>query len=186
MAQKSDIKHYSNQKGDGKLFNVTFIDESVSWHPPGYFIRDTTAELTSKGEIRATGFNEAVDNLFPLLQEGKVYFVSQARINIAKKQFSNVKNDYEIMFDRMTEISEVCWIFQPVRVTVGAESDARHAKSRPRRGKLTTSVRMLRSPKLNSSSNLSTLWRRSRKTRCAVSYVPYTRRISATRSIGQS
>ena len=65
-------------------------------------------QLTDQGEIRATGFNESVDNLYELLQEGKVYFVSQARVNIAKKQFSNVKNDYEIMFDRATEVSEVC------------------------------------------------------------------------------
>jgi hypothetical protein len=60
-----------------------------------------------KGEIRATGFNEAVDRLYPILEEGKVYFISQGRINIAKKQFSNVNNDYEIMFENRTEIEPV-------------------------------------------------------------------------------
>jgi hypothetical protein len=84
VAHKSDIKHYSNQRGEGKLFNVTFMDET--------------------GEIRATGFNEAVDNFYEVLQEGKVYFISRARVNIAKKQFSNVNNDYEIMFEQHTEI----------------------------------------------------------------------------------
>ncbi|KAJ9093583.1 hypothetical protein QFC19_008312 [Naganishia cerealis] len=84
VAHKSDIRHYSNQRGEGKLFNVTLMDET--------------------GEIRATGFNEAVDNFYETLQEGKVYFVSRARVNIAKKQFSNVNNDYEIMFDQNTEI----------------------------------------------------------------------------------
>ncbi|OWZ44584.1 replication factor A1 [Cryptococcus neoformans c8] len=84
VTQKSDIRHYSNQRGDGKLFNVTFMDET--------------------GEIRATGFNDAVDNFYNLLEVGKVFFVSRARINIAKKQFSNVNNEYEIMFERDTEI----------------------------------------------------------------------------------
>ncbi|WRT67698.1 uncharacterized protein IL334_004670 [Kwoniella shivajii] len=84
VTQKSDIKHYSNQRGEGKLFSVTFMDET--------------------GEIRATGFNEAVDNFYNMLEEGKVFFISRARINIAKKQFSNVNNEYEIMFENQTEI----------------------------------------------------------------------------------
>ena len=29
VSAKSDIKHYTNARGDGKLFNVTFTDESV-------------------------------------------------------------------------------------------------------------------------------------------------------------
>lgn len=29
VSAKSEIKHWSNQRGDGKLFNVTFMDESV-------------------------------------------------------------------------------------------------------------------------------------------------------------
>lgn len=30
VTQKSDIKHWTNQKGEGKLFSVTFMDETVS------------------------------------------------------------------------------------------------------------------------------------------------------------
>ena len=29
VTQKSDIKHWSNSKGEGKLFSVTFMDETV-------------------------------------------------------------------------------------------------------------------------------------------------------------
>ena len=32
VSVKSDIKHYTNARGDGKLFNVTFTDESVTFH----------------------------------------------------------------------------------------------------------------------------------------------------------
>jgi len=44
VMQKSDIKTWSNAHGDGKLFDVTLMDDS--------------------GEIRATGFNAVVDDLY--------------------------------------------------------------------------------------------------------------------------
>lgn len=87
VIQKSDIKTWANAKGEGKLFNCTFADES--------------------GEIRATAFNTAVDTLFDKIEEGKVYWVSKARIQLAKKKFSNVQNDYEMSLDGHTEIEQV-------------------------------------------------------------------------------
>ena len=84
VISKSEIKNWHNQKGEGKLFSCTFMDES--------------------GEIRATGFNDAVDNFYEVLQEGSVFMLSKCRVNIAKKQFSNVNNEYELMFERDTEI----------------------------------------------------------------------------------
>jgi len=86
VMQKSDIKTWSNARGEGKLFNVTLMDDS--------------------GEIRATAFNTVVDELFPRLEEGKVYYISKARVNLAKKKFSNVNNDYELGFERNTEVEE--------------------------------------------------------------------------------
>ena len=87
VTSKSEVKHWSNQRGEGKLFNVTLMDES--------------------GEIKATGFNDAVEMLYDKLQEGKVYFVSKARVNLARKKFSNLANDYELSFERQTEVEEV-------------------------------------------------------------------------------
>lgn len=84
---KSDIRHWSNAKGDGKLFSVNLLDDS--------------------SEIKATGFNEAVDRLYPVFEEGKVYYISKARVGIAKKQFSNLPNEYEITFERDTEVTLV-------------------------------------------------------------------------------
>jgi replication factor A1 len=88
VTQKTDIKTWSNQRGEGKLFSVTFMDES--------------------GEIRATGFNAVVDELYDKLQEGKVYFISRARVNLAKKKFSHVANEYELNLEKNTEVEEVC------------------------------------------------------------------------------
>jgi len=58
VTQRSDIKHWSNQRGEGKLFSVTLMDET--------------------GEIRATGFNDAVDNFYNVLEEGKVSLQKRA------------------------------------------------------------------------------------------------------------
>lgn len=85
-SHKGDIKHWHNKNGEGKLFSCNFLDES--------------------GEIRATGFNDAVDQWYELLQEGGVYYVSTCRVGLAKKQFSNVNNDYELTFEKDTMIEK--------------------------------------------------------------------------------
>ncbi|KAJ7461512.1 hypothetical protein FB451DRAFT_1181249 [Mycena latifolia] len=86
VTQKSDIRTYSNQNGNGKLFNVILMDET--------------------GEIRATGFNAVVDSLYDRLEVNKVYFISKGRVNIAKKQFCHLNNEYEIGLERNTEVEE--------------------------------------------------------------------------------
>lgn len=48
VTNKSTIRTWSNSRGDGKLFSVDLLDES--------------------GEIRATGFNNAVDQFYELLK----------------------------------------------------------------------------------------------------------------------
>lgn len=84
---KSEIKTWHKRDGEGKLFSVNLLDES--------------------GEIRATGFNEQCDQLYELFQEGSVYYVSSpCRVQIAKKQFSNVNNDYELTFERDTVVEK--------------------------------------------------------------------------------
>ena len=87
VTQKSDIKHWSNAKGEGKLFSMTLMDET--------------------GEIKATAFNQVADELFERIEEGKVYFISRARVNMAKKKFSHLQNQYELSLERSTEIEEV-------------------------------------------------------------------------------
>jgi replication factor A1 len=81
------MKTWSNQRGEGKLFNVTLMDET--------------------GEIRGTAFNAVADDLFTKIEEGKVYYISKARVNLAKKKFSNLTNSYELGLERNTEVEEV-------------------------------------------------------------------------------
>lgn len=83
---KSDIKTWHNRNGEGKLFSVNLLDES--------------------GEIRATGFNDQCDQLYDVFQEGNVYYISSCRVQMAKKQFSNVNNDYELAFERESVVEK--------------------------------------------------------------------------------
>jgi len=94
VVQKSDIRHYSNQRGEGRFFSVTLMDDSA--------------------EIKGTAWNAVVDDLFEKLQENRVYFFSKARVNLAKKKFSTVSNDYELSLDRGTEIEEVRFSHSPL------------------------------------------------------------------------
>ncbi|KAK0720581.1 putative single-stranded DNA-binding protein 68k chain [Lasiosphaeris hirsuta] len=87
VTQKSDIKTWHKATGEGKLFSVNLLDES--------------------GEIRATGFNDQVDSFYELLQEGSVYYISTpCKVQLAKKQWSNLPNDYELTFERDTVIEK--------------------------------------------------------------------------------
>ncbi|XP_058531248.1 replication protein A 70 kDa DNA-binding subunit [Ochotona princeps] len=84
VTNKSQIRTWSNSRGEGKLFSIELVDES--------------------GEIRATAFNEQVDKFFPLIEVNKVYYFSKGTLKIANKQFTAVKNDYEMTFNNDTSV----------------------------------------------------------------------------------
>lgn len=86
VTQKSEIKTWAKPNSDGKLFSVNLLDES--------------------GEIKATGFNEQCDMLYDVFQEGQVYYISACRVQLAKKQFSTLSNDYELTFERDTVVEK--------------------------------------------------------------------------------
>ena len=85
---KSEIKTWHNKNGEGKLFSVNLLDES--------------------GEIRGTGFKDQCDDLYDLFVEGGVYYISSpCRVQLAKKQFTNLNNDYELTFESGTTVEKV-------------------------------------------------------------------------------
>jgi replication factor A1 len=85
---KSMIKEWNNRNGPGKLFSVNLLDDS--------------------GEIRATVFKDQCDLLYDVFEEGSVYYISSpCRVQIAKREFSNVNNDYELTFERDTVVEKV-------------------------------------------------------------------------------
>ncbi|KAJ1942092.1 Replication factor A protein 1 [Linderina macrospora] len=84
VSQKSPVREWNKDSGSGKLFSVNLIDES--------------------GEIRATIFTRHVDEYLPVLEVGKVFYITQARVTMARRQFSNVNNEYELVFEDSTEV----------------------------------------------------------------------------------
>lgn len=112
IINKSEIKRFANVKGEGKLFSCTCID--------------------STGEIRMTAFGEAVDKFFDLIIEGQVYYISNAQVKIAKRQFG-VRNEYEIHLEPSSvvnlardagEIPSLKFAFVPIAQITALEKDA--------------------------------------------------------------
>ncbi|CAI6100091.1 unnamed protein product [Clonostachys chloroleuca] len=82
---KSEIKRWHKANSEGKLFSVHLLDET--------------------GEIKATGFNDQVDQFYDTLQEGSVYYISSpCKTNTAKKQFNNLPHEFELTFTQETTI----------------------------------------------------------------------------------
>lgn len=84
VTNKSNIRTWSNSRGEGKLFSVDLLDES--------------------GEIRATAFNEQCDKFFDAMEVNKVYYISKANLKTANKNFTSIKNDYEMSFTGDTTV----------------------------------------------------------------------------------
>lgn len=84
---KGEMKTWHNARGEGKLFSINLLDDT--------------------GEIRCTAFNDAADKLFDVFQEGTVYYVTApCKVVPAKKQFSKLPFDYELNFERDTEVEK--------------------------------------------------------------------------------
>eukprot|EP01031_Cornospumella_fuschlensis_P025575 gene25575-30881_t len=87
ITTKSERRTWSNAKGQGTLFNIDLLD-------------------SAGGEIRATFFKESCEKWYPILEEGKVYTFSNGQVKLAgNRQFSQIKNQYELTFNLNSEIS---------------------------------------------------------------------------------
>ena len=85
LLSKSDVRTWSNAKGEGSLFSVELLDSSGV-------------------DIRATFFKEAVDKFYTTLQVGSVYTWSNGKLKVANLQWNTCKSPMEITFDSNAEI----------------------------------------------------------------------------------
>ncbi|TBU15764.1 replication factor A protein 1 [Ordospora colligata] len=81
---KSDIRRFTNQKGEGKLFN--------------FEVSDGTAQ------VKVTCFSDTVDVFYPIVEIGKVYCIEKGTIKMANKQYTTNPFDYEIVLDKNSEV----------------------------------------------------------------------------------
>ncbi len=86
LTSKSQIRHWSNAKGEGKLFSIELLD--------------------STSDIRATFFKDAVDKFYDILQVDSVYTLTGGRLKAANMQYNTCKSAYEITFDQNAEICQ--------------------------------------------------------------------------------
>uniref|UniRef100_A0A182QCD7 Replication protein A subunit n=1 Tax=Anopheles farauti TaxID=69004 RepID=A0A182QCD7_9DIPT len=86
VMSKSSIRTWSNAKGEGKLFSMDVMDES--------------------GEIRVTAFKEQCDRYYSMIEVDKVYFISKCQLKPANKQYTSLKNDYEMTMTNDTIVQE--------------------------------------------------------------------------------
>lgn len=86
VTAKGDMRTWTNQKGEGKLFSVDLLDNEG-------------------GQIRATMFNDAADKFYPVFQQDKVYVISKAQLKLANKKFNRLPNEYELTLNADAEVS---------------------------------------------------------------------------------
>mmetsp|Transcript_17342 Transcript_17342/g.26844 ORF Transcript_17342/g.26844 Transcript_17342/m.26844 type:complete len:643 (+) Transcript_17342:71-1999(+) len=85
VTSKSDIRTWSNARGEGSLFSIELLDSSGM-------------------DVRATMFKEAVDKFYNFLEMDKVYTFSGGRLKVANMQYNTCKSNFEITFDQNSEI----------------------------------------------------------------------------------
>jgi replication factor A1 len=88
VTTKSDIRSWSNARGEGTLFSIELLDSSAV-------------------DVKATFFKEAVDKFYGMLEVNSVYTFSGGRLKVANTQYNACKCPYEITFDQNSEIHKV-------------------------------------------------------------------------------
>jgi len=85
---KDNMRHYHNQKGDGKFFGVDLLDKHGT-------------------EIRAVAFNEAAEKFFTIFERNRIFVISKGQVRLARKGYSHIKNDYSITLNQDAEVIPV-------------------------------------------------------------------------------
>jgi len=86
VTKKAEIKHFTNARGEGKLFSVELIDDASA-------------------EIRGTFFGAAVDKYYETVHEGGVYYMAGGAVKPAKRQYTSINNEWEITFGDRTTVT---------------------------------------------------------------------------------
>ncbi|CAE8627923.1 unnamed protein product [Polarella glacialis] len=89
VTSKSGLRTFQSKNNEGgKVFSVELLD-------------------CEGGEIKASLFNNAVDNFGELLQVGKCFTFSRGNLKVANRNYSTLSHRYELTFDRDAAVTEV-------------------------------------------------------------------------------
>ena len=84
VANRSELR--TTQKG-GQLLKIELVDSYGT-------------------QIEGTFFNDSAKKYSPLLEKNKIYLFSNGMIKMANKKFSSLKNDFCIIFEKLSDIQE--------------------------------------------------------------------------------
>uniref|UniRef100_A0AAQ4QM76 Replication protein A subunit n=1 Tax=Gasterosteus aculeatus aculeatus TaxID=481459 RepID=A0AAQ4QM76_GASAC len=92
VTNKTSIRTWSNSRGDGKLFSMEILDESA-WLISTERLKSYLVRTSQSGETPLRSLNNV---RFIRLCAAQVYYISKGSLKIANKQYTSVKNDYEM------------------------------------------------------------------------------------------
>lgn len=87
VVSKSEVKRFTTQKGEGQVFSFEIAD--------------------CTGQIKCVAFSECVDTFYPLIENNKVYAISNVTVRPSNKKFSNNTSDFEIHLEKNTVVTKV-------------------------------------------------------------------------------
>mmetsp|Transcript_8710 Transcript_8710/g.32158 ORF Transcript_8710/g.32158 Transcript_8710/m.32158 type:complete len:598 (-) Transcript_8710:86-1879(-) len=82
VTQKGDVRTWNRNDKSGRLMSVDLVDDS--------------------GEIRAVMFNDVVDKLGNILEQGRVFYIKGGRLKEANTRFNHLGHKCEITFNDQT------------------------------------------------------------------------------------
>ncbi|KAL6122825.1 hypothetical protein NUSPORA_00084 [Nucleospora cyclopteri] len=102
VVAKTDIRKFNTKNGEGKVFSFEILDQTM--------------------QCKVTSFGEIVDIFFPLIENNKIYSISQGTVKMANKQYTSNNFDYEIYLEKNSlvtlendaEMPEFCFNFRNI------------------------------------------------------------------------
>jgi replication factor A1 len=88
VTQKSDIRRYSNARGEGKFFSFDFLD-------------------ADGGEIRVVGWNDMCDKFFDQVTAGQVYTLTKASLRNKRGNFNQTRHQFEVHLENASVLELV-------------------------------------------------------------------------------
>lgn len=85
ILKKYEPRNWNNARGSGTLMNIDLMDKQGC-------------------QIQATFFGDCVQQYNSMLEEGKVYTMSNGQVKMANKRFTTIPNDHSLTFDHFAKI----------------------------------------------------------------------------------
>ena len=85
VTAKSEIRRYSNARGEGKFFSFDLLD-------------------AQEGEIRVVGWNDQCDRFYDQVEEGRVYYLSKASLRNKRGNYNQTRHQFEIHLETNSQL----------------------------------------------------------------------------------